>query len=119
MEVKDEKSNESIQKVENSLNQVYLNKIEHYKRLAIRLKELFIFIKGSQIINEHKENILEYIIFPNLFPFDKLKEKIYKIFNVKNNKGIYDYLFGELKFLLKEDSNNKNGEEENNLRIHF
>ena len=119
MEVKDEKSNESIQKVENSLNQVYLNKIEHYKRLAIRLKELFIFIKGSQIINEHKENILEYIIFPNLFPFDKLKEKIYKIFNSKNNKGIYDYLFGELKYLLKEDKHNKNGEEENNLRIHF
>jgi len=41
-------------------------------------------------------SILEYISFPEVFPFEKLKNKIYDIFEVKNNKVLYDYLLKEI-----------------------
>ena len=44
-----------------------------------KLTYLINSIKGGQKYKENKTSILEYILFPELFDFDKMKEKIYII----------------------------------------
>ena len=64
-------------------------------------------------------SFLEYISFPEVFPFEKLKNKIYDIFVVKNNKDLYDYLLKEINDLYYNEKLNKHTNEESELRIHF
>ena len=44
-----------------------------------KLTYLINSIKGGKIYKENKTSILEYILFPELLNFDKMKEKIYII----------------------------------------
>ena len=76
-------------------------------------------IKGRQTNYNNKENVLEYLKFPHLFPLDKFKEKIYLIFNGKNNYELYNYLINELKYLLNENKTNNIKNEEITLGINF
>ncbi len=64
-------------------------------------------------------SFLEYISFPEVFPFEKLKNKIYDIFVVKNNKDLYDYLLKEINDLYYNEKLNKHTNEESELRLHF
>ena len=78
------------------IDPIIAKKTENYKSILSKLKEIIVIIKGSQKIPENKMSILEYISFPEVFPFEKLKNKIYDIFQVKNNKDLYDYLLKEI-----------------------
>ena len=78
------------------IDPIIAKKTENYKSILSKLKEIIVIIKGSQKIPENKMSILEYISFPEVFPFEKLKNKIYDIFEVKNNKDLYDYLLKEI-----------------------
>ena len=62
-------------------------------------------------------SFLEYISFPEVFPFEKLKNKIYDIFVVKNNKDLYDYLLKEINDLYYNEKLNKHTNEESELRL--
>ena len=119
MEESIEKLNESKELIIETKNQFILTKLECYKNIALKLKKLLNIIKGRQSNYNNKENVLEYLKFPHLFPFDKFKEEIYLIFNVKNNDDLYDSLINELKYIFNEDKTNKNKNEENALRINF
>ena len=119
MEESIEKLNESKELIIETKNQFILTKLECYKNIALKLKKLLNIIKGRQSNYDNKENVLEYLKFPHLFPFDKFKEEIYLIFNVKNNDDLYDSLINELKYIFNEDKTNKNKNEENALRINF
>jgi hypothetical protein len=89
------------------------------KSILSKLKEIIVIIKGSQKISENKMSFLEYISFPEVFPFEKLKNKIYDIFVVKNNKDLYDYLLKEINDLYYNEKLNKHTNEESELRLHF
>ena len=119
MEESDEKLNESKEPIKEPMSQFILDKIECYKNIVLKLKKLLIIIKGHQVNNENKENVLEYLKFPHLFPFDKFKDEINLIFSVKSNYELYNYLISELKYLFNEDKTNKKKDEENVLRINF
>ena len=119
MEESIEKLNESKEPITETKNQFILTKLECYKNISLKLKKLLDIIKGRQSNYDNKENVLEYLKFPHLFPFDKFKEEIYLIFNVKNNYDLYDNLINELKYIFNEDKTNKNKNEENALGVNF
>ena len=72
-------------------NKIYLN---IYKEL-VEITNFFIYSKN---INENS-NIKNYIKYPNIFNYDKLKEKILSIFSLKTDNEIFIYfinIFGDL-----------------------
>ena len=91
-----EKPMEIEQPKEKPIDPIIAERTENYKIILSKLKEIIVIIKGSQKISENKTSILEYISFPEVFPFEKLKNNIYDIFEVKNNKVLYDYLLKEI-----------------------
>ena len=104
---------------EKPVDPIYNSKIEKYKSISSKLKELIIIIKGSQKLSEDKTNILEYIKYPEIFPFNKLKNNIYDIFEVKINKELYAYVLNEVNELYNNEKFNKNTNEANEVRIQF
>ena len=104
---------------EKPVDPIYNSKIEKYKSISSKLKELIIIIKGSQKLLEDKTNILEYIKIPEIFPFEKLKNDIYDIFNIKSNKELYAYILNEINELYSNEKFNKNTNEANEVRIQF
>jgi len=104
---------------EKLVDPIYNAKIEKYKTIASKLKELIIITKGSQKLSEDKTNILEYIKIPEIFPFEKLKNDIYDIFNIKSNKELYAYILNEINELYSNEKFNKNTNEANEVRIQF
>ena len=104
---------------EKPVDPIYNSKIEKYKSISSKLKELIIIIKGSQKLSEDKTNILEYIKYPEIFPFNKLKNNIYNIFEVKSNKELYAYILNDINELYSNEKFNKNTNEANEVRIQF
>jgi hypothetical protein len=99
------------------INHTITIKIESYKNIVSKLKELINIIKGNEKICENKQSILEYIKFTEIFPFDKLKPKIYDIFKVSNNKELYEYLLNEIKISYNKEKTELNNQNEINIRI--
>ena len=114
-----EKLNESKEQNKEPMNQIILNKIVYYKNIVLKLKILESITKGRHPNNYNKENILDYLKFPHLLPFDKLKEEIYLIFNAKNNDELYDNLISELQYVFNKDKIIKNRDEENSLKVNI
>ena len=114
-----EKLNESKEQNKEPVNQIILNKIVYYKNIVLKLKILESITKGRHPNNYNKENILDYLKFPHLLPFDKLKEEIYLIFNAKNNDELYDNFISELQYVFNKDKIIKNREEENSLKVNI
>ena len=94
-------------------------KMENIKAITIKLKELFSLVKNGHKFIEGKRNIIEYITFPELFPFDKLKNLIYDIFNIKNNEELYNNLLSEINDIFNIDDETKNIQENINLKYQF
>ena len=114
-----EQTKNSEMQIESTVNEVNLKKIENYKDIISKLKEIINIIKRGQKSFENEENIFEYIKFPNLFPYEKLKEKIYFIFKVNNNIELYDLLLDESYYVFKKDKIPSNREEEIILKTNF
>ena len=114
-----EKQMEIEQPKEKPVDPIISMKTENYKSILLKLKELIVNIKGSQKLSENKIKILEYISFPGVFPFEKLKNNIYDIFDVKNNKELYEYLLKEINDLYNNEKLNKHTNEESELRMNF
>jgi phosphoglycerate-specific signal transduction histidine kinase len=75
-------------RIENSSNISYTKdstKNEKYQNISSELIKLKNIIKGGQSTDYNKKNILEYILYPELISINEIKNKIYKLFNVKNN----------------------------------
>ena len=119
MSENNEKPMDIEQPKEKPVDPIINMKTEKYKNILSKLKELIVIIKGSQKLSENKISILEYITFPEIFPFEKLKNNIYDIFEVKNNKELYDYLLKEIYDLYNNKKLNKHTNEESELRMHF
>jgi hypothetical protein len=96
-----EKPMEIDQPKEKPIDPIITKKTDNYKSILSKLKEIIAILKGSQKISENKTSILEYISFPEVFPFEKLKNNIYDIFEVKNTKELYDYSRGSAGKLQK------------------
>ena len=94
-------------------------KMENIKAITIKLKELFSLVKNGHKFIEGKRNIIEYITFPELFPFNKLKNLIYDIFNIKNNEELYNNLLSEINDIFNIDDETKNIQENINLKYQF
>lgn len=106
------KPNETISYSQN------LERKEKYKNISLKLNELKNIIKGRQQNDENKTKIFEYIIYPKLISIDELKNKIYNIFNVKNNDKLFSFLIEEIKILFQKNAPNS-PEEEEELRSSF
>ena len=93
------KSMKKIKKLERKIekdNEKKENKI--YLNLSKELTELANFFISSKTINEYS-NIKNYIKYPNIFNYEKLKEKILSIFSLKTDNDIFIYfinIFGNL-----------------------
>ena len=109
----------SKEQEEKPINPEIINKIENYKNIINKLKELISIIKGGHKLYEEKKNILQYINFPEIFPFDKLKNNILDSFNVKTIKELFNYLLNEINIIYNKDKNILNNEEEIQLREKF
>jgi len=114
-----EKPMEIEQPKEKPIDPIITKKTDNYKSILSKLKEIIAILKGSQKISENKTSILEYISFPEVFPFEKLKNNIYDIFEVKNTKELYDYLLNEINDLYNNEKFNKPTNEESDLRNNF
>ena len=106
-------------KVENSLNSNILTKIEKYQNISLKLKDLKNLIKGEQKEDDNKTKIFEYVLYPDFINLNKIKDKIYELFNVKNNEELYVFLFEEINQLFEKDKSIRNSMEEISLRGHF
>ena len=109
---------ESIIK-DNSSEPLILLQEEEYNNIFSKLKDLKILIKGGQNNDIKKTNIYEYILYPELFNFNELKNKIFTYFNVENNEQLYKQLLEKIKDLFKEKQSIRNSQEEISLRGHF
>ena len=96
-----------------------LSQIEKYQTITLKLKELIKIIKGSQKADNTKNNIIEYILYPDLISFTELKNKIFSFFNVNNDSELYSFLLDEIKNLFNKEKTIKNSIEEVSLRGHF
>ena len=106
-------------KVENSLNSNILTKVEKYQNISLKLKDLKNLIKGEQKEDDNKTKIFEYVLYPDFINLNKIKDKIYELFNVKNNEELYVFLFEEINQLFEKDKSIRNSMEEISLRGHF
>ena len=119
MEENNEKINEQIESKEKPLDPFIIKKMDNYKDIIQKLTDLINSIRGGQKIKENKTSIFEYILFPEIFPFDKMKEKIYVIFGKKNNEEIYNFLLEEMNYLLDKGKTERNCQELLLLRNEF
>ena len=93
------KSMKKIKKLERKIekdNEKKENKI--YLNLSKELTELANFFISSKTINEYS-NIKNYIKYPNIFNYEKLKEKILSLFSLNTDNDIFIYfinIFGNL-----------------------
>ena len=69
---------------------------------------MFSLVKNGRKFIEGKRNIIEYLTFPELFLFDKLKNLIYDIYNIKNNEELYNNLLSEINDIFNIDDETKN-----------
>ena len=95
------------------------SKIEKYQSISIKLKELKNIIKGNKKNDDIKTNIYEYILYPELISLNDIKNKIFSIFDVKNNDEIFTFLLEEINSLFNKDKQIKNNLEEISIRGHF
>ena len=107
---------------ENSLNikdSKDLTQNEKYQNISSELIKLKNLIKGGQSTDYNKKNILEYILYPELISINEIKNKIYKLFNVKSNDELQIYLLGEINTLFQKEKTVKNSTDEITLRGQF
>ena len=109
-------------KTENTINineMKDLTQNEKYQNIASELIKLKNLIKGSQSTDYNKKNILEYILYPELISINEIKNKIYKLFSVKNNDELQLNLLEEINTLFQKDKTVKNSTDEITLRGQF
>jgi len=96
-----------------------LTQNEKYQNISSELIKLKNLIKGSQSTDYNKKNILEYILYPELISINEIKNKIYKLFNVKNNDELQFNLLEEINTLFQKEKTVKNSTDEITLRGQF
>ena len=109
-------------KIENSSSIKYTKdsiRNEKYQNISSELIKLKNIIKGSQSTDYNKKNILEYILYPELISINEIKNKIYNLFNVKNNDELQLYLLEEINILFQKEKTVKNSTDEITLRGQF
>ena len=109
-------------KIENSSSIKYTKdsiRNEKYQNISSELIKLKNIIKGSQSTDYNKKNILEYILYPELISINEIKNKIYNLFNVKNNDELQLYLLEEINTLFQKEKVIKNNTDEIALRGQF
>lgn len=105
--------------IDNISDHKELSQIENYQNISLKLKELIKLIKGGQKTDDNKNNIIEYILYPEIISFNELKNKIFSFFNVNNNIEFYSFLLEEIKNLFQKEKAIKNSLEEISIRGHF
>lgn len=87
-----------------------------YKEILKELQNLIHLIKGKQKQTRLKTNIYDYALYPDVMSDKNLKNKIFKILDVKNNKGIFTFILKELNGIFALTSP---PELKNSLKIEF
>jgi len=93
--------------------------LEKYKFISYELFNLKNLIKGSQPIDHNKENIFEFILYPELISIDGIKNNIFKLFNVTNNNELEFVLLEEINILFQKENDIKNSNKEIAIRCQF
>ena len=67
-----------------------------YRQILNELKNLINLIKGKQKPHPLNTNIYDYVLYPDFINEKNLKNKIFQILKVNNNKGIFSFILNEL-----------------------
>ena len=87
-----------------------------YKEIFKQLQSLINLIKGKQKQTPLKTNIYDYVLYPEAMSDKNLKNKIFEILDVKNNKGVFTFILKELIGIFALDSSL---DLKNSLKIEF
>ena len=106
-------------KDENSQTKKKVINNNDYGNIINNLSELKNIIIANIVNTNKNSNIFDNIILPQFLKYNELKEKIIKIFSVKNINDIYSYLLEQIKNLYNKEKSKESHESKQKLKVNF